>query len=486
MPSMPVIRAIYSAVMWTLQPWLRIKLARRAIAEPLYGHRLEERFGRFGRVGPFASPSTEPTTTPLVWIHAVSLGEARVAAIVLPHLRAQLPGMRLLLTHSTATGWALGTQLLHTSLQNVITGFGSSKGIAVTEGANSVDVQTWLPWDTPSAVERFLAHFQPSLGLLIETEVWPNLVAGCARAGVPLALVNARLSDKSLKESQRLRWLSRPAYAGLAGVWAQTEADARRLTTLGARAVQVMGNLKFDAQPDAAKLALGRAIGRAWRRKHPARPVLMLASSREGEEAMLLDAIKSKSAAEHIEYTPSATKKIADDVQWLIVPRHPQRFDAVAALCEAAGFAVSRRSAWGEQFGEPLGEQTQDRPVIWLGDTLGDMALYYGLANAALLGGSFAPLGGQNLIEAAACACPVVMGSSTFNFAQAAALAEACGAAFRANNLNEALVAAVDLVNAAERLQAASESASQFASQHRGAALKLAVAIKTKFFAGAP
>jgi 3-deoxy-D-manno-octulosonic-acid transferase len=365
-------------------------------------------------------------------MHAVSLGETRAAAVLIAGLRAQYPGMRLLLTHGTATGWEQGTALLKDG-----------------------DVQAWQPWDTPGAVQRFLKQFQPCIGLLMETEVWPNMVAACAQADVPLCLVNARMSEKSMHKALRLRWLSNPAYAGLHRVLAQTEDDARRLRRLGATVQAVTGNLKFDATPDAALLARGRA----WRATS-ALPVLMFASSREGEEQLLIDALRA---------TPMA------GVQWLIVPRHPQRFDAVAALLASAGFTVSRRSEWHAAApsaaavsagGSSEAPRASD---IWLGDSLGEMALYFGLADAALLGGSFAPLGGQNLIEAAACGCPVLMGPHTFNFAQAAEMAQAEGAALRCVDLPDALRQAGALLADAAALAQARKVALAWSVAHQGA-----------------
>ncbi|MDR3452683.1 MAG: 3-deoxy-D-manno-octulosonic acid transferase, partial [Rhodoferax sp.] len=375
-------RGLYSLLMWLVQPLLRRKLARRGAAEPVYLQAVQERFGYYDA----------PLDAGFIWLHAVSLGETRTAAILIQQLRQRLPGMRLLLTNGTATGRAEGTGLLQPG-----------------------DVQVWQPWDTPGAVSRFLNHFKPRIGVLLETEVWPNLAAACRQAGVPLVLANARLSEKSLRNALRLAWIAKPAYRSLAAVWAQTEIGAQRLRQLGAPVSAVFGNLKFDAAPDAAQIAQGKA----WRTAC-GRPVILLASSREGEEAQFLQLLQSFRAAAQSVHAQVATESIANEVQWLIVPRHPQRFDEVAALIERHGLSVSRRSAWAPQ------PQAAD---VWLGDSLGEMALYYGLADVALLGGSFEPLGGQNLIEAAACGCPVVMGPSTFNVAQAARLAEAAGAA---------------------------------------------------------
>ena len=440
---------LYSALTWAAQPLLRRKLRRRAVAEPGYGEHIAERFGHYApsldSLMPSDSRYSADPCAPLVWIHAVSLGETRAAAILLIALRQQLPGMRLLLTHGTATGRAEGAKLLQPG-----------------------DVQVWQPWDTRAAVARFLQRFRPSVGLLMETELWPNLVAACRAHGVPLALVNARLSEKSQRQAQRLAWLARPAYAALTAVWAQTELDAQRLRHLGAPVQGVLGNLKFDVVPDAAQLAQGRA----WR-AHSPRPVVLLASSREGEEALWLENaldLASKQPLSHTGHALAAIKSEVhqrQDVQWLIVPRHPQRFDAVAQLLEGAGLRVSRRSQW---------THAPAPADVWLGDSLGEMALYYGLADVALLGGSFAPLGGQNLIEAAACACPVVLGPHTFNFAEAADLACAAGAAQRVVDMAQGVAAACALAQERASLALARDTAAQFAQAHRGAAQATAAA----------
>lgn len=408
-----MIRTLYSLVVMGAQPLLRRKLRRRGAAEPGYLEDVGERFGEY-------ESRAEPGR---LWIHAVSLGETRAAEILIEALRRLQPDVRILLTHGTATGRADGRRLL--------------------QGG---DAQAWLPWDTPQAVRRFLNHHQPIAGVLMETEVWPNLAAQCQAQGLPLVLANARLSEKSLRQTRRLASLSRPAYASLAAVWAQTEADARRLARAGATVKGVFGNVKFDATPDEQQLERGRS----WRTALT-RPVVMLASAREGEEAQLLQSIPPGAA-----------------VQWLIVPRHPQRFDEVAALVAQAGLSVSRRSEWSEA---PLPAD------VWIGDSLGEMALYYALADVALLGGSFEPLGGQNLIEAAACDCPVVMGPHTFNFAEAAELSEAAGAARRVASMAEGVQAALQLVRDDAARRAAVQASREFAEAHRGAAQKTAEAI---------
>ena len=418
---------VYSLAMWALQPLLRRKLQRRGRDEAGYLHAVEERFGHY------TQPANEGG---YVWVHAVSLGETRAAAVLLQALRIAQPGIRILLTHGTATGRAQGVSLLQDG-----------------------DVQVWQPWDTPAAIQRFLAHFKPRVGIILETELWPNWVAQCHKAQVPLVLVNARMNAKSMRQAQRLAWLSRPAYQGLSAVMAQTQADAERLETLGAKVDAVLGNLKFDAKPDAAQLALAKS----WRQRL-GQPVVLFTSSREGEETMWLDALQALNEASH------------KPVHWLIVPRHPQRFDEVASLLVERGWQVSRRSQWrdGPDAQTHADHQTN---TIWLGDSLGEMAFYYGLSDVALLGGSFAPLGGQNLIEATACGCPVVMGPHTFNFAEAAQLAQEAGAAVRAQNMVDAVYKAFDIVTTSEQQRTHVQACFAFAQAYRGAAQRTAQAL---------
>jgi 3-deoxy-D-manno-octulosonic-acid transferase len=426
---------LYGVFTSLAEPLVRRKLRRRAVAEPGYAHAVEERFGRYDEAA---------SGTGWCWIHAVSLGEARAAGILIAELRRQYPGIPILLTNGTATGREEGAKLLEDG-----------------------DLQVWQPWDAPEPVARFLDRFQPRIGVLMETEVWPEMSAACAERGIPLVLANARLNENSLASAERLGWLARPAYSALAAVWAQTEADSHRLVSLGAKVAGVFGNLKFDATPDARQLAAAARL-----REQLPRPVVVFASSRDGEEVQLLEVLKRFGALAPVPPAQDAVHSIArrvHDVQWMIVPRHPQRFDDVAALVESHGFAVARRSAAG----------APAECEIWLGDSLGEMALYYGLADVALLGGSFEPLGGQNLIEAAACGCPVIMGPSTFNFAEAAELSLAAGASQRVDNMEQAVTAALKLVEKQERREAMAEAALAFASSNRGAAQRTAAAVLT-------
>ena len=412
-------RALYSTLLLLATPLYLLRLWRRGRSEPLYRHAIAERLGRY---------TTAPSSG-WVWLHAVSLGETRASGALIAALRALRPGMRLLLTHGTATGREAGRALLR-------------------EG----DRQTWLPYDTPGAVRRFLRHFRPAIGVIMETEVWPNLLLAAQARRVTMVLANARLSEKSLRQGRRYDAVLHQAVASLAVALAQSEDDARRLRAMGTREVLVVGNLKYDMSPDATQLARGRL----WRNAL-ARRVVLAASTREGEEGALL-ALWT--------LVPQPRPLL------LIVPRHPQRFDDVARLIDAAGLTLARRSAWVEA------PTVQARAAdVWLGDSMGEMALYYASANVALLGGSFARLGGQNLIEAAACGCPVVMGPHTFNFAQAAELALAAGAAIRVTDIEAGLAETLALSRDLKRCDEAVTRCLSFAAQHRGAAARMAVHI---------
>ncbi|HJY76581.1 MAG TPA: lipid IV(A) 3-deoxy-D-manno-octulosonic acid transferase [Burkholderiales bacterium] len=394
-------RRLYSALLALSMPLILLRLWWRGRREPGYRRNVAERLGRYD----------VPAAEKLVWVHAVSVGEARAAAPLVRALQGALPGHRILMTCTTAAGRDTLRQVYGDSVQ-----------------------ASFVPYDLPSAVERFLRHFRPRLGVLMETEVWPNLIGACAAAGIPLVLANARMSEKSARGYARLSRLTRPAFSALTAVGAQSSADAERLRSLGAARVQVSGNLKFDAAPNPAQLAAGRA----WR-EALGRPVLLLASTREGEEHMLL-----KEAGD-----------ISSDTLIVVVPRHPQRFD------EVAGLAQSRRTR------NPVPAAT-DR--VYLGDTMGEMAFYYAAADVAVIGGSFLPLGGQNLIESLASGTPVILGPHMFNFAEATELAVAAGAALQVESPETALIAAAALLQDVNRRRTMSDAGRKFCEMHRGAA----------------
>ncbi len=410
-----MIRYVYSLLLYVLTPLILLRLAWRARQQPEYLDNVAERFGFYGQRE--AKDENHLGREAPIWVHAVSVGETRAAQPLIEALQARWPQRPILLTCMTPTGRAAGASVYGSQVR-----------------------QVYLPYDMPGAVNRFLKHFSPAFGVLMETEIWPNLLAACQLRQLPVVLANARLSARSARGYQRFAWLVRPAFAALAGAAAQSTADAARLQALGLSAVDVCGNLKFDVAPPEDQ----RELGRQWRAALGGRPVWLAASTREGEEALIIAAWQTMAAK---------------DALLVIVPRHPQRFAEVATLLRDAGLSFTRRSA-----GLPL---LADE--VWLGDSMGEMAAYYAMADLAYIGGSLLPLGGQNLIEAAACGCPVLLGPHTFNFSQASEDAIAIGAAKRVADAT-ALLQAVDalLVDKTSRM-AMQQAATAFAAAHRGA-----------------
>ena len=408
-------RLAYSTVLRLVAPLYALRVLWRGRREPLYAEHLGERFGFYRTLSPGGA----------LWIHAVSLGETRAAGALIAALRDAIPGLRIVLTNGTATGRAAAREL-------------------VRDG----DEQAWLAVDTPGSVRRFLHHFRPCAGVLMETEIWPNLLAEALMAGLPVVLANARLSERSRRRGRRVDLVMRPAFESLAIVLAQSEADAARLREAGATDVRIVGNLKFDITPEPPL----QTLGQSWK-SLTGRPVVLAAITREGEEALLLAAWRSVAAPRPL---------------LAIVPRHPQRFDAIAELVAASGFSLARRSTW-----KSTPPATAAAADVWLGDSMMEMPAYYALADVALLGGSFLPLGGQNLIEAAACGCPVVMGPHTFNFADAATLSLAAGASVRVGSIDEGVAVAVAELGS-DVLARQARAALGFAASHQGAAARSA------------
>jgi 3-deoxy-D-manno-octulosonic-acid transferase len=435
----------YQAVWCLAAPLYLARLWWRGRREAGYRAHIAERLGLLPQ---FALSLDAEVKSSWVWIHAVSLGETRAAQALVDELRQRWPDVRIWLTHSTATGREAGRSLLRPG-----------------------DGQSWLPMDGCGAPQRFLRDLRPRVGILMETEVWPGLQRAAEDSAVPMVLANARLSERSLRKGLRWSALMGPAVRSLTRALAQTPDDAQRLRTLGAQDVRVCGNLKFDVRPADALCS----IGRSWRRSL-GRPVILLASSREGEEAELLEQWADPERR-------AQRNRLALQPLLLIVPRHPQRFDAVARLIREARLSLWRRSEGGPMADAARGSMRADAASaeVWLGDSLGEMPSYYSLADVALLGGSFGAFGGQNLIEAAACGCPVLMGPHTFNFLEAAAQSEAVGAAQRVASMAEALQQALALIDASAvsdpgqltplaQMRLASD---RFNQQHRGAAARM-------------
>jgi len=409
--------SLYRLALLLAAPLIPLRLLWRGRRERGYWQHWGERLA----LGPVPAPGA-------LWIHAVSVGEMRAAQPLVAALRAAHPESPVLLTCMTPTGRATAVSL-----------YGSFARIV------------YLPYDYAGLMRRFMRRLKPRVGILMETELWPNLVHAAARAGVPLVLANARLSARSARGYARLRALTRACLTRVELVAAQTEADAARLETLGACAPQVVGNLKFDITPPPAQIERGLA----WRQRWGQRQVLLAASTREGEEAPLLKAFAEAAPA---------------DVLLVVVPRHPQRFDAVARLIEAAGLSCQRRSALGDAVLNP------DTRVL-LGDSLGELFAYYAACDVAFVGGSLLPLGGQNLIEAASVGRPVLVGPHTFNFEEATRLAIEAGAALRVSDAGDLLEKALKLLNDAPACARMGEAGMAFAARHRGAAARVAALV---------
>ncbi|HQS82567.1 MAG TPA: lipid IV(A) 3-deoxy-D-manno-octulosonic acid transferase [Thiobacillus sp.] len=419
---MPTLRLLFDWSLYRLAlllaaPLIPLRLLWRGRRERGYLEHWNERLA----LGP------APVTGAL-WIHAVSVGEMRAAQPLIAALRSAHPDAPVLLTCMTPTGRATAEAL-----------YGDFARIV------------YLPYDYAWLMRRFVRLLRPRAGILMETELWPNLIHAAAQAGVPLVLANARLSARSARGYARLPALTRACLQRIGVVAAQTDADAARLQTLGAGSPQIAGNLKFDIAPPAAQLERGAA----WKAKWGPRPVLLAASTREGEEAALLRAFADIAPAE---------------VLLVLVPRHPQRFDAVAALIEAAGLPFQRRSALD---GTNLNAETR----VLLGDSLGELFAYYAACDVAFVGGSLLPLGGQNLIEAASVGRPVLVGSHTFNFEEATRLAIEAGAALRVSDAGDLLANALKLLNDDSLRARMGEAGLAFAARHRGAATRVAALI---------
>lgn len=406
-------RLLYTLFLWLLLPYIFIRLWWRGRKQPDYLRHWGERFGFY---------PNRINNKPIIWLHAVSVGETRATVSLVAQLRAAYPQHQILFTHTTPTGRDTSVQLYGDAVQRV-----------------------YLPYDYPFAVRRFLRHFRPQLGILMETEVWVNLIHAAQRACVPLLLLNARMSAKSARGYARFAALTRPALQGFTAIAAQTADDAERLQQLGATQLSIMGNLKFDIQPPPAMLDLGKTLRQQFGTH---RPVFLAASTREGEETLLLVAFAA---------LPEPRPLL------LLVPRHPQRFAEVETLIQQHGLRCQCRS---------LNQPVPAEVDVVLGDSMGELFAYYAAADVAFIGGSLLPFGGQNLIEACAVGTPVLIGQYTHNFADASRLAVEAGAAIRIQDAVDLCRVATTLLNDPPTLATMSQHAQHFVAAHQGASEK--------------
>jgi len=398
-------------------PAVLLRLFRRACKQPAYLRHLQERFGGYSTRTPGSA----------IWVHAVSLGETRASEPLVRALLERWPEHTVVLTHMTPTGRAASKELF--------------------AGNNRV-LRVYLPYDFGPFVMRFLRHFRPAFGIIMETELWPMLLTACQNRGVPVVLANARLSERSARRYARWPALARFILDSLTAIGAQSPADATRLTALGAHRVSITGNIKFDVEVPPGLLTLGAD----FRARRGARPTIFAASTREGEEEAILDAF--------VRALPGNPETLL-----ILSPRHPQRFDKVEALIRARGLTVARRT-------QVPPNPSQIDTQVWLGDTMGEMFAYYTAADIALIGGSWLPYGGQNPIEACIVGTPILLGPHTFNFQRIAIEAIEAGAARRCDDIEAGISTAFSLLEDTAARSVMSEAGRAFAATNRGATVR--------------
>ena len=368
-------RTLYTALFYLGLPLVAIRLWLRARKAPAYAKRIGERFS-------YGMPTLQPGG---IWVHAVSVGESIAAAPMIRALLQRYPQLPITVTCMTPTGSERIQALF----------------------ANEPRIQhCYLPYDLPCAAARFLDRVQPKLAVIMETELWPNHIHQCAKRGIPVALANGRLSERSARGYGRFRKLTAPMLAEMSFFAIQTEAEAQRFRDLGARpeTVEVTGSIKFDLTIDPALLQRAAELRGQWQALE--RPVWIAASTHEGEDEVVLDAHR-RLLANH------------PDALLILVPRHPERFNSVFELCQREGFATLRRST---------GANVDGQTSVLLGDTMGELLFLYALADSAFVGGSLVANGGHNLLEPAALAKPVLSGPHLFNFLDIAAQLREAGA----------------------------------------------------------
>jgi 3-deoxy-D-manno-octulosonic-acid transferase len=427
-------------------PIVLLRLWWRGRKDPGYRQAIAERFGFSQGIRPGA-----------IWIHAVSVGETRAAQ---PLIEAYLQeGKSILLTCMTPNGRRTGATIF---------------ADAIVQGRLQ---QVYLPYDLCWSVERFLKAAKPTLGLFMETEAWPTIVFRAVEIKLPVFLINARLSERSARRVARFGNAGRSLFQAFACILAQTELDAGRYRALGVRHCEVVGNLKFDVVLDPILVDHGLAWHAHLEKNN--RLMVCAASTREGEEAIILEAWQAvlQMHAEESALTSTPQPLLC------IVPRHPERFAEVAELICTSGLTVLRRSEINLD-AAGLHKLADPAAVVVLGDSMGEMSLYYSASDLVVMGGSLMPLGGQNLIEACAAGCPVLLGEHTFNFQQASQDAIDCGAAIRVGNngpLVTTLAGAISrILQDQQQRQAMREAALRYAENYRGATTRIMAALKRR------
>ena len=358
-PNASFMRRLYSLLFYLFTPLVVLRLGWRSLKNPAYGARWLERFGFY----------RQPHLQQVIWFHAVSVGESEALFPLISFIQSQHPTLALLITTTTPTGSARVRAVLGDSVDHV-----------------------YLPYDLPDAIARFLRTFAPKMAVIVETEIWPNLYLACAAQHIPLYLINACLSEKSVRGYQKMPSLIQPTLAAVTKIATQTDLDKANFIKIGANANQVdnVGSLKFDVFIDNAVLSQGKALRAQWMAD---RFVFLAASTHEGEEALVFRCYH-------------ALKQHIPTLLLAIAPRHPERFQRVAALAKQAHCTVVTRTSH---------QACRAQTDVFLIDTLGELKLFYASADVAFVGGSFVPVGGHNLLEPAAVGVPILVGSQVDN-----------------------------------------------------------------------
>ena len=416
-------RHLYSVFFYLLMPLILLRLLFRGMAAPNYRKRWLQRFGFF------TPPELNKDT---IWLHAVSVGETLAAVPLVKALQTKYPDHRLLITCMTPTG-----------SERITAAFG-----------DSVD-HSYAPYDTPDAVARFLRRVQPKMLIIMETELWPNTVAGCYKRQIPVILANGRLSEKSARGYGRVPGLSAPMLGQLTAVAAQHGDDGARFTELGlsAKNLYITGNIKFDLDLSAEVRQSAEALRQQWSGTTQ-RPILLAASTHRGEDEIILQAF-------------GLIKQSVDNLLLVLVPRHPERFNQVGDLCREAGYSLARRSS----------NVSVEQADILLGDSMGELMTFFGACDIAFVGGSLVTNGGHNMIESAAWGKPTLSGLSVFNFAEVSRLLAEAGGLSLVEDAAALADAIIELIENPEQAQQMGQQAQRVAEANRGALKRLLTVI---------
>lgn len=415
-------RVLYTILFYLCLPLILLRMLWRGLRAPAYFHRWNERFGLGLKL---------KNTQPIIWVHAVSVGEVEATRPIISALKTQYPQHQLLITTMTPTG-----------SERVRQHYGDSV------------LHCYLPYDIPFAVKRFLDATQPVFGLIMETELWPNLIATCHKKNIPLVLANARMSARSARGYQKLAKLTRTTIQKLTLIAAQTNEDRDRFKQLGADITKVhaIGNLKYEITLPASLLEQAEAMRAMWGN----RPVCIAASTHEGEEEIILNASKQVRAQ-------------FPDLLLIIVPRHPERFDRAAALSQRAGFRIVRRSEK---------RLCSSDVQVLIVDSMGELPLFYGTSDIAIIGGSLVPHGGHNLLEPAALSRPIITGPHYFNFNEITKQFLNAGAAIEVQNSQQLAQKIIELLNNPQQRAEMGEAGLRLITLSQGATKRLLNLIK--------